>query len=139
TSPRTEISSRESLAHRALGAAGNLRLAALLVHPDGRTRKRHQHSRAGAISFARRIRALLHARRPARRIYSARTDDCRAHRSRDRVVAEIAAVTKKTPALRPRGQGRAQLRKLGIRSPRRRRPCVSQAAVCNGGLTHEAI
>src|SRR5213080_3976825 len=53
------------------------------------------------------------------------------------MVAQIGAISKEGPALRPRGQGRAQLRKLGIRAPRRRRPRVSQAAVCNGGLIHK--
>src|SRR5260370_24530836 len=41
---------------------------------------------------------------------------------------------KGAPSLRAREQGRTHLRKLGVRPAGRRRPRISQAAFCHGGL-----
>src|SRR5260370_14823177 len=61
-----EISRGESMAHRKGAAARNLRLPARLVDADHRNPRGPEHPGARAVSRARRIRALLYARRPGR-------------------------------------------------------------------------
>src|SRR5260370_29855112 len=89
-----EISRGESMAHRKVAAAGNLRLPARLVDADDRSRGRPEHPGARAVSRARRIRALLYARRPGRRIRAAHSDPRRAHLPGPRMVRTPPALAR---------------------------------------------
>ena len=136
--PGAEVPVGQSLAHRALGASGNLRLAPCVVRTNSRTRKRLQYSRARAVSFARRIRALLHARRPAWRIYPTYACGRGAHRSRDRIFA-LRTTSSRPPGVVCKGsEKRSRLRIVGLRPTRRRCPRVPQAAIRISRVTASA-
>src|SRR5690242_8404966 len=104
-----------------------------MVFANHRARERNQHSRAGPVSVAWRIRALLHAGRSARRISSAHADGCRTYRPRHRILSWSVSRQIARPFVRPRATPGGTLRKLGLRRPRRRRPRLPQTTLCYGG------
>src|ERR1700686_425965 len=68
TASRAEVYAAQSLAYRAVDASGELRFSGRMACADDRNRRRTEHSGARAISFARGLRALLHAGGIERRV-----------------------------------------------------------------------
>src|SRR6202046_1257421 len=132
---RPEISSRGPLAHRAMDACRILRLAGAMACANNRSRRWSAHRGAGAVSVARRLRALLHDRERERRIYSTYPGGVRLDRARNRMVA---AATAHGNARGHRGEGSASRAPYGSRHgrySRRRGASISRRTVCCRRLT----